>query len=69
MGVEAKEIAGDQFDVRDRMGAFIDIDGDLQACGTCLKLHNSEESDHCPMLRVSGLLEVMTESDRVLTIG
>ena len=68
-GVEAEEITDDQFDVRDRMEAFVDAGGDLQACGTCLELRNSEESEYCPMSTMSDLLEIVTSSDRVLTIG
>ncbi|TYL37454.1 DsrE family protein [Natronococcus pandeyae] len=68
-GVEAEEITDDQFDVRDRMEAFVDAGGDLQACGTCLEIRNSEESEYCPMSTMSDLLEIVTESDRVLTIG
>ncbi|THE63221.1 DsrE family protein [Salinadaptatus halalkaliphilus] len=68
-GVEAEEITDDQFDVRDRMEAFVDVGGDLQACGTCLDMRNSEESEYCPMSTMADLLEIVTSSDRVLTIG
>ncbi|RQG95517.1 DsrE family protein [Natrarchaeobius chitinivorans] len=68
-GVEAEEITDGEFDVRDRMEAFLDAGGDLQACGTCLELRNSEESEYCPMSTMSDLLEVVTSSDRLLTIG
>ena len=68
-GVEAEEILDDQFDVRDRMEAFVDAGGDLQACGTCLDIRNSEESEYCPMSTMADLLEIVTSADRVLTIG
>ena len=68
-GVEAEEILDDQFDVRDRMEAFVDAGGELQACGTCLDIRNSEESEYCPMSTMADLLEIVTSADRVLTIG
>ncbi|SEH37019.1 uncharacterized protein involved in oxidation of intracellular sulfur [Halopenitus malekzadehii] len=68
-GVESEEITHDTFDVRDRMTAFVDAGGDLEACGTCLDLRNEEGSDYCPMSTMADLLEIVTESDRVLTIG
>ncbi|ELY92405.1 hypothetical protein C483_08118 [Natrialba hulunbeirensis JCM 10989] len=68
-GVEAEGITDEQFNVRDRMEAFVDAGGDLQACGTCLEIRNSEESEYCPMSTMSDLLEIVTASDRVLTIG
>ena len=67
--VEAEDVTDDQFDVCDRMEAFVDIGGDLQACGTCLEIRNSDESEYCPMSTMSDLLEIVTSSDRVLTIG
>ncbi len=68
-GVEVEELADEPFDVRDRMEAFVDAGGELLACGTCLEIRNSEGSDVCPISTMSDLLEVVTTSDRVVTIG
>ncbi len=68
-GVEAEKITDGQFDVRDRMEAFAAAGGELLACGTCLEIRNSEESEVCPISTMGDLLEVVTDSDRVLTIG
>ncbi|ELY44345.1 DsrE family protein [Natronorubrum sulfidifaciens] len=68
-GVEAEESTDDQFDVRDRMDVFADSGGELLACGTCLEIRNSEESERCPISTMGDLLEVVTTADRVLTIG
>lgn len=68
-GVEAEEITDDQFDVRDRMEAFDEAGGELLACGTCLEIRNSDESEVCPISTMNDLLELVTTADRVLTIG
>ena len=68
-GVEAEEITDDQFDVRDRMEAFAESGGELLACGTCLEIRNSDESEVCPISTMTDLLDVVTTSDQVLTIG
>ena len=68
-GVEAEDITDDQFDVRNRMEAFADAGGELLACGTCLEIRNSDGSDVCPISTMSDLLDVVTTSDQVLTIG
>jgi uncharacterized protein involved in oxidation of intracellular sulfur len=68
-GVEAEEIDDEQFDVRDRMEAFSEAGGDLLACGTCLEIRNSDDSEMCPISTMSDLLEVVTESDHVVTVG
>lgn len=67
-GVEAEDIDDDQFDVRDRMETFTDAGGELLACGTCLEMRE-DESDVCPISTMTDLLDIVTESDRVLTIG
>lgn len=68
-GVECEEITGEPFDVRDRMEAFVDAGGDLEACGTCLELRQQDDFEACPVSTMQDLLAVVTESDRVLTIG
>ena len=68
-GVEAEEITDEQFDVRDRMEAFDAEGGELLACGTCLEMRQSDGSEICPISTMSDMLEVVTTSDRVLTIG
>ncbi len=68
-GVEAEKITDDQFDVRDRMEVFADTGGELLACGTCLEIRDSDESEVCPISTMGDLLDVVTTSDQVLTIG
>lgn len=68
-GVEAEEITDGQFDVRDRMEAFVAAGGELHACGTCLEIRDSDDSEVCPVSTMDDLLEVVTTSEKVLTIG
>jgi len=69
-GVEAEEITeNEQFDVRDRMELFADEGGKLLACGTCLEMRQSDESEVCPISTMDDLLNVVMASDRVITIG
>ena len=68
-GVEAETVTDDQFDVRDRMEAFDDAGGELLACGTCLEIRQEADSEMCPISTMTDLLEVVTSTDRVLTIG
>ncbi|WP_254863014.1 DsrE family protein [Halovivax gelatinilyticus] len=67
-GVEVETIDDAPFDVRDRIEAFLEVDGHLEACGTCLEMRQ-EEGEYCPMSTMSDLLELTTSADRVLTIG
>nr|WP_245549664.1 DsrE family protein [Natronococcus occultus] len=51
------------------MEAFDEAGGELLACGTCLEIRNSDESEVCPISTMSDLLEAVTTANRVLTIG
>ncbi len=66
-GVESESLDTDQFKVSEQMNSFIDKGGKILACGTCLKLRQSEGTDLCPLSTMQDLYELVQESDRVLT--
>ena len=47
--------------------SFVDNGGQIQACGTCLKLRHSEGSELCPLSTMKDLYDIVKESDRVVT--
>ncbi|HIL03643.1 MAG TPA: DsrE family protein [Candidatus Thioglobus autotrophicus] len=49
------------------MQSFVDANGEMFACGTCLKIRKSESSDMCPMSTLEDLHLIIEESDKVLT--
>ncbi|PIU53369.1 MAG: DsrE family protein [Deltaproteobacteria bacterium CG07_land_8_20_14_0_80_60_11] len=49
------------------MRAFLDNGGQLLACGTCLKIRQSEGSELCPLSTMKDLHELVKESDRIVT--
>lgn len=66
-GVEAESLAGGKFDVAGQMRQFAEIGGHVMACGTCLKLRQSEGSDICPVSTLQELYALISDSDKVLT--
>ena len=66
-GVECEDLNTEQFNVTEQMNSFVDKGGEILACGTCLKLRQSEGSDLCPLSTMKDLYELVQESDRVLT--
>ena len=48
MGVDAESLPSDKFDVLGQMRSFTEAGGLILACGTCLKIRQSEGSDICP---------------------
>ena len=68
-GVEAEDIKSENFPVKEQLQEFISNNGELLACGTCMKTRQKEESDFCPIATMKDLLEILKWSDKLLTFG
>ena len=66
-GVECESLDTEKFSITDEMKKFVDSGGEILACGTCLKIRQSEGSDLCPLSTMADLYEVINESDKVVT--
>ena len=66
-GVESESLDTDQFKVTEQMQSFVDNGGQIFACGTCLKIRQSEGSAMCPLSTMKDLYQIIKESDRVIT--
>lgn len=66
-GVEAESLGDGKFDVTGQMRQFSEIGGKIMACGTCLKLRQSEATDICPVSTLQELYAMINDSDKVLT--
>ena len=67
-GVEIVDIEDGTFDVTGAMEDFLNNNGSLLACGTCLKLRH-QEAGVCPVSTMVQLVEMISASDRVVTLG
>jgi uncharacterized protein involved in oxidation of intracellular sulfur len=56
-----------QFDVKGHAQKVLNAGGQFLACGTCLKLRQSEGSEICPLSTLKDLYELVRDSDKVLT--
>jgi uncharacterized protein involved in oxidation of intracellular sulfur len=66
-GVEAEGLDTEKFKVTEQMSSFVDAGGEILACGTCLKIRQTEGSELCPLSTMQDLYEVVRDSDRVVT--
>jgi sulfur relay (sulfurtransferase) complex TusBCD TusD component (DsrE family) len=66
-GVECEKLVDDKFNVTEQMQLFVNNGGDIFACGTCLKIRNSEGSELCPLSTMKDLYEIIKDSDKVIT--
>jgi len=67
-GVECEKLVEDKFNVLEQMQLFVDNGGEILACGTCLKIRNSEGSELCPLSTMKDLYELIRDSDKVISI-
>jgi uncharacterized protein involved in oxidation of intracellular sulfur len=67
MGVEAEMLKSEKFDVVAQMRSFLADGGSILACGTCLKIRQSEGSDICPVSTMHDLHALIRDSDKVLS--
>jgi sulfur relay (sulfurtransferase) complex TusBCD TusD component (DsrE family) len=67
-GVEIDKIEDPKFVVKAQVQKVFDAGGQFLACGTCLKLRNSEGSEVCPLSTLKDHYEIVRDSDRLVTV-
>ena len=67
-GVECESHTADPFNVKQMMQSFVDAGGEILACGTCLKLRNSQGTELCPLSTMKDLYEIVRDSERLVTL-
>jgi sulfur relay (sulfurtransferase) complex TusBCD TusD component (DsrE family) len=67
-GVEVEEIKSEKFNVIEVLKKFLDSKGNLLACGTCLKVRQ-QEAGVCPISTMPQLVQLIADSDKVVTFG
>jgi len=66
-GVECESLDTDKFKVTEQMQTLVDNSGEIFACGSCLKIRQSEGSEVCPLSTMKELYEIVKMSDRIVT--
>ena len=66
-GVEYEKLDSEKFDIGKQAKSFIENNGNIFACGTCLKSRQSEGSQMCPLSTMKDLYELVKESDKVVS--
>jgi uncharacterized protein involved in oxidation of intracellular sulfur len=67
-GVECEKFNTAPFNVKEMMQSFVDGGGRILACGTCLKLRDSQGSELCPLSTMKDLYELIHDCDKVLSV-
>lgn len=66
-GVECESLNTNEFKISEQMQLFIDAGGHILACGTCLKIRQSEGTALCPLSTMQDLYDLIKESNRVVS--
>lgn len=66
-GVESESLDTEKFNVTEQMNKFVQANGKIMACGTCLKIRESEGSEVCPMSTMADLYQLISESDKIVS--
>jgi len=65
-GVEYEKISNEKFNTIEQAEKFLNCDGKIYACGTCIKAREQKESNLCPINTMKDLYEIVKESDKVV---
>ena len=66
-GSELGSIADNEdFDTSTKVVEFKKLNGEIYACGTCLKSRGKEKSNICPISTMDDLLKMIESSDKIL---
>lgn len=67
-GVEMDQIEDPKFNVKQIAQEVLEAGAEFLACGSCLKLRNSDGSELCPLSTLKDHYEIVRDSDRVITV-
>ena len=67
-GVEAESLSNEQFNIIEQMETFVKNGGEILACGTCLKIRNSNGTELCPLSTMADLYNLISESDKIISL-
>ncbi|MED3803057.1 DsrE/DsrF/TusD sulfur relay family protein [Lysinibacillus xylanilyticus] len=65
--VECENIEHPSFNVKDQMNKFEELEGELLACGTCLKSRLLDKTTTCPISTMDDCVKVVEWADKMIT--
>lgn len=66
-GVEIESITHEKYNAKKQIDEFVENNGIVLACGTCLKSRNQKSTDVCPISTMLDCLEMVEWADKVVT--
>ena len=66
-GVEIENLTHEKFNVAEQVKSFVELKGEILACGTCLKSRNMGGTEACPLSTMIDCIKVIEWADKTVT--
>jgi uncharacterized protein involved in oxidation of intracellular sulfur len=65
--VECEGLVDDKFNVDEQLTSFVNIGGEILACGTCLKSRHLDGTETCPISTMVDCVEMVEWANKIVT--
>lgn len=65
--VESEDIDDEKFNVAEQLKNYHENNGELLACGTCIKSRHRENTTSCPISRMTDCVDMVAWADKTVT--
>lgn len=65
--VECEGLVHEKYNVDEQLKTFVELEGEILACGTCLKSRQLNESEACPISTMIDCVDMVVWADKVVT--
>ena len=65
--VECEGLTHEKYNVDEQLKAFVNVGGEILACGTCLKSRQLNETDACPISTMIDCVNLVVWADKTVT--
>jgi len=66
-GVEIESITHEKYNARQQLESFVQHNGIVLACGTCIQARKQGSSEICPISNMNDCVEMVEWADRMVT--
>ena len=66
-GVEYQKVSSEKFNTIEQADKFLEANGKIYACGSCIKSRGQEGSEMCPISTMKDMYEIIKECDKSVT--
>ncbi|HBZ26329.1 MAG: DsrE family protein [Bacteroidetes bacterium GWF2_41_61] len=65
--VECEGLTHEKYNVDEQLKAFVNVGGEILACGTCLKSRQLNETETCPISTMIDCVNLVVWADKTVT--